>query len=108
MHGFAFDLRTGEAVGRECGRLATHRVSITSAGELTLELGVSGNATPPSFGGARVLLLESRLAAETAAMVRKLGGEPISAPAVIEAQIDADSAVLRVHRAPANSRATIW
>ena len=38
MHGFAFDLRTGEAVGRECGRLATHRVSITSAGDLTLEL----------------------------------------------------------------------
>ena len=38
MHGFAFDLRTGEAVGRECDRLATHRVSITSAGDLTLEL----------------------------------------------------------------------
>jgi uroporphyrinogen-III synthase len=55
---------------------------------------VSGNATPPSFGGARVLLLESRLAAETAAMVRKLGGEPISAPAVIEAPIDANGAVL--------------
>ena len=55
---------------------------------------MSGKAPPPSFGGARVLLLESRLAAETAAMVRKLGGEPISAPAVVEAQIDADSAVL--------------
>jgi nitrite reductase (NADH) small subunit len=38
MHGFAFDLRTGEAAGRECERLATHRVSITSAGGLTLEL----------------------------------------------------------------------
>jgi uroporphyrinogen-III synthase len=55
---------------------------------------VSGKATPPSFGGARVLLLESRLAAETAAMVRRLGGEPISAPAVIEAPIDANGAVL--------------
>jgi uroporphyrinogen-III synthase len=55
---------------------------------------VSGPATPPSFGGARVLLLESRLAAETAAMVRRLGGEPISAPAVIEAPIDANGAVL--------------
>jgi len=55
---------------------------------------VSGKATPPSFGGARVLLLESRLAAETAAMVRRLGGEPISAPAVIEAPIDATGAVL--------------
>ena len=38
MHGFAFDLRTGEAAGRECGRLATHRVSVTAAGDLTLEL----------------------------------------------------------------------
>jgi nitrite reductase (NADH) small subunit len=37
MHGFAFDLRTGEAVGHECGRLAMHRVSITSTGDLTLE-----------------------------------------------------------------------
>jgi len=33
MHGFAFDLRTGEAVGHECGRLAMHRVSITSTGK---------------------------------------------------------------------------
>jgi len=38
LHGFAFDLRTGEAPGRECGRLATHRVMVTAAGELTLEL----------------------------------------------------------------------
>jgi len=54
---------------------------------------VSAAATRPSFGGARVLLLESRLAAETAAMVRRLDGDPISAPAVIEATIDADGAV---------------
>jgi nitrite reductase (NADH) small subunit len=38
MHGFVFDLRTGEARGRECGRLTTHRVSVTAAGDLTLEL----------------------------------------------------------------------
>jgi uroporphyrinogen-III synthase len=55
---------------------------------------VTGAATPPSLGGARVLLLESRLAAETAAMVRRFGGEPLSAPAVVEAEIDCDSAVL--------------
>ena len=54
---------------------------------------MSAAATRPSFGGARVLLLESRLAAETAAMVRRLDGDPISAPAVIEATIDADGAV---------------
>jgi nitrite reductase (NADH) small subunit len=38
MHGFVFDLRTGEAPGRECGRLSTHRVSVTAGGQLTLEL----------------------------------------------------------------------
>lgn len=39
LHGFVFDLRTGEAPGRECGRLATHHVTVTAGGELTLELG---------------------------------------------------------------------
>jgi nitrite reductase (NADH) small subunit len=38
LHGFVFDLRTGEAPGRECGRLTTHRVAIAPDGELTLEL----------------------------------------------------------------------
>ncbi len=38
MHGFVFDLRTGEGAGRECGRLATHQVSVTAGGDLTLEL----------------------------------------------------------------------
>jgi nitrite reductase (NADH) small subunit len=38
MHGFVFDLRTGEAPGRECERLARHRVSITPNGQLTLEM----------------------------------------------------------------------
>jgi hypothetical protein len=38
MHGFVFDLRTGEGNSRECGRLATHQVSVTAAGDLTLAL----------------------------------------------------------------------
>jgi nitrite reductase (NADH) small subunit len=38
MHGFAFDLRTGEAPGRECARLETHRVVATPGGDLILEL----------------------------------------------------------------------
>ena len=67
---------------------------------------MSEHVTPPSFGGARVLLLESRLAAETAAMVRRLGGEPVSAPAVVEAPIDADGAVREFIERLANSRAT--
>ena len=48
------------------------------------------NAT---FGGVRVALLESRLADETAAMVRRLGGEPVSAPSVVEAEVDAGAAI---------------
>ena len=47
----------------------------------------------PSFDGARVALLESRLADETAALVRRLGGNPISAPAVAEIEIDADDQI---------------
>lgn len=58
------------------------------------------------FGGARVALLESRLAVETAAMVRRLGGDPVSAPALAEEDIDADAAILafieRVGVAPAD------
>ena len=46
-----------------------------------------------TFAGARVVLLESRLADETAAMVRRLGGEPVSAPSVSEVEVDADAAV---------------
>ena len=46
------------------------------------------------FGGARVVLLESRMAAETAAMVRRLGGDPVSAPSLSEVEVDADQGVL--------------
>ena len=41
-------------------------------------------------GGARIALLEARLANETAAMVRRLGGVPVIAPALAEASLDAD------------------
>jgi uroporphyrinogen-III synthase len=36
-----------------------------------------------------VALLESRLADETAGMVRRLGGDPVAAPSVVEAEVDA-------------------
>jgi uroporphyrinogen-III synthase len=47
----------------------------------------------PSFEGARVALLEARLAGEAAAVVRRLGGEPASAPALAEIEVDAREAV---------------
>ena len=50
-------------------------------------------ATTPHFAGARIALLESRLAAETAAMVRRLGGDPVCVPSLAEIDVDADPAV---------------
>jgi len=50
-------------------------------------------ASGATFAGARVALLESRLADEMATMVRRLGGEPVSAPAVSEVDVDADQAI---------------
>jgi nitrite reductase (NADH) small subunit len=38
LHGFLFDLRTGEAPGRECERLVTYRVEVSGGGDLLLEL----------------------------------------------------------------------
>lgn len=38
LHSVIFDLRTGEAPGRECGHLVTHRVLVADSGELMLEL----------------------------------------------------------------------
>ena len=37
LHGFVFDLRTGEAPGRDCGRLTTHRVAVEANGDLMLD-----------------------------------------------------------------------
>jgi nitrite reductase (NADH) small subunit len=38
LHGFLFDLRTGEAPGRECERLVRHRVEVAGNGLVTVEL----------------------------------------------------------------------
>jgi uroporphyrinogen-III synthase len=49
----------------------------------------------PSFRGARVALLEARLADEAAILVRRLGGEPLSAPALAEVDVEAGDEVVR-------------
>ncbi|GAC1653326.1 MAG: hypothetical protein NVS4B3_16320 [Gemmatimonadaceae bacterium] len=46
-----------------------------------------------SLRGARVALLEARFEGEMAALVRRFGGEPLSAPAVREATLEGDSDV---------------
>jgi nitrite reductase (NADH) small subunit len=38
LHGYAFDLRTGEAPGRECERLATYRAAVNPDGDIAVEL----------------------------------------------------------------------
>ena len=47
----------------------------------------------PGFNHATVVLFESRLAAETAAMVRRLGGNPVCAPALAEVEVGADDEI---------------
>jgi uroporphyrinogen-III synthase len=56
---------------------------------------VSGDV-PDGFRGARVAVLESRLAEETAAIIRRLDGEPVSAPAVMETDVEADGPIADV------------
>ena len=51
---------------------------------------------PTGLHGARVALLEARFGGEMAALVRRLGGEPISAPAVREAPVDGDGHIATV------------
>jgi uroporphyrinogen-III synthase len=48
----------------------------------------------PGFQGLRVLALESRRAAETAAMIARYGGEPIVAPALRELPLDSNGPAL--------------
>jgi nitrite reductase (NADH) small subunit len=38
LHGFVFDLRTGEVAGGACERLVTHRVTVSAGGQLAIEL----------------------------------------------------------------------
>lgn len=38
LHGFLFDLRSGEPIGRDCAHLETYRVTSSASGELTLDL----------------------------------------------------------------------
>ncbi len=46
------------------------------------------------FGGLRVLSLESRRATEVATLIRTYGGEPLTAPAMREEQLDSSKPVL--------------
>jgi nitrite reductase (NADH) small subunit len=38
LHGFAFDLRTGEAKGHTCERLTTYHVEVSSFGAMTIDI----------------------------------------------------------------------
>jgi uroporphyrinogen-III synthase len=45
------------------------------------------------LAGARIALLEARLASELAELVRRSGGEPVCAPAVVEARLDVSARI---------------
>jgi uroporphyrinogen-III synthase len=47
----------------------------------------------PLFNGQRIALLEARLATEAASLVRRMGGEPVSAPALREEALPSGPAV---------------
>jgi len=38
LHGFVFDLRTGDARGRECARLVTYPVAVSPSGVVLVDL----------------------------------------------------------------------
>lgn len=51
------------------------------------------HAPEVTLGGVRVALLESRLAGNVAAMVRRLGGVPVTAPSLAEVEVEADEEI---------------
>ncbi len=71
--------------------LRTYAVSAGADGEIRLL--VPGPERPGPLRGRRVGLLEARLASEAASLVRRLGGEPVSVPALREEPLAAGAAV---------------
>ena len=57
--------------------------------------GQEGRMSGASFGGLRVLTLESRRANEVGKLIRTYGGEPLVAPAMREIPLDSDQPVLK-------------
>jgi uroporphyrinogen-III synthase len=61
-----------------------------------------GSAQEAGFGRLRILSLESRRATEMATLIRTYGGEPLTAPAMREEQLDSNESVLEFARALMN------
>ncbi|HEY6552720.1 MAG TPA: Rieske 2Fe-2S domain-containing protein, partial [Vicinamibacteria bacterium] len=80
LHGFAFDLTSGRCLNSASAGARTFRVSLSPEGDILLGApGANGSPkTSGSLAGRRVALLEARLASEAAALVRRLGGLPVS------------------------------
>jgi uroporphyrinogen-III synthase len=95
LHGFAFDLASGRCLNSTSAGARTFKVSLSPQGDILL--GAPGsNGSPKTSGslaGRRVALLEARLASEAAALVRRLGGLPVSVPALREEPVFATAMV---------------
>ncbi len=95
LHGFAFDLTTGRCLNSTSGAVRTFKVAKSPQGDILLGApGRNGGRGPTvTLAGRRVALLEARLASEAAALVRRLGGMPVSVPALREEAVSATAMV---------------
>ena len=109
LHAFAFDLESGRCLNGSCSDL--RHTSSRRDGTIRLQLPTDDSGSmilvaaagrhrreerprdPSPFSGQRVALLEARLASEAAALVRRLGGEPVSVPALREEPLPSGPAV---------------
>jgi uroporphyrinogen-III synthase len=95
LHGFAFDLPSGRCLNSTSAGARTFKVSLSPEGDILFSVpGSNGSPkTTGSLAGRRVALLEARLASEAAALVRRLGGMPVSVPALREEAVSATAMV---------------
>jgi uroporphyrinogen-III synthase len=95
LHGFAFDHASGRSLNSTSAGARTFKVSLSPQGD-NLHGAPGSNGSPKTSGslaGRRVALLEARLASEAAALVRRLGGLPVSVPALREEPVFATAMV---------------
>jgi uroporphyrinogen-III synthase len=96
MHGFAFDLATGRCLNSTSAAVRTFEVAAGPNGDILVGApATNGGRQQPavSLAGRRIALLEARLASEAAALVRRLGGTPVSVPALREEAVSATAMV---------------
>ena len=95
LHGFAFDLSNGRCLNSTSGGVRTFEVETSPSGDILVCVPGKNaeRAVTTSLAGRRIALLEARLATEASALVRRLGGMPVSVPALREEAVSATAMV---------------